>query len=57
MTSTDGKTISRDRIADCILNFDIVDSKSDAKVATDDFSTACTKVLTQPDAVTVKDMN
>jgi hypothetical protein len=56
MASPDGKTISKDKAVDYVINFDMVNSDEDATLEADEFNEACSKGMIKPDAATAKDM-
>jgi hypothetical protein len=56
MASPDGKTISKDKAVDYVINFDMVNSDEDATLEADEFNKACSEGMINPDAATVKDM-
>lgn len=57
MASPDGKTISKDKAVDYVINFDMVNSDEDATLEADEFNKACSEGMIKADAATVKDMN
>lgn len=56
MASPDGKTISKDKAVDYVINFDMVNSDEDATLEADEFNKACSEGMIKADAATVKDM-
>jgi hypothetical protein len=52
----DGDTLSKDKAAPYILNFQMVDTSNDAKISQDEWKAGCEKGWVSADAATAKDM-
>jgi hypothetical protein len=58
MASPDGKTISKDKAVDYVINYSMVDSDADAAISEAEFKKGCAGGWIKPgDEATVKDMN
>ncbi len=58
MASPDGKTISKDKAVDYVINCSMVDSDADAAISEDEFKKGCADGWIKPgDEATVRDMN
>jgi hypothetical protein len=51
-----GDTLSKDKAAPFILNFEMVDTSKDAKISQDEWKAGCSKGWISADAATAKDM-
>lgn len=57
MAAPDGDTLSQDKAAPFILNFEMVDTAKDGKISADEFKAGCANGWVQAaDAATTKDM-
>ena len=52
----DGDTLSQDKATPYILNFQMVDTSSDAKISQEEWKAGCSKGWVSVDAATAKDM-
>jgi hypothetical protein len=58
MASPDGKTISKDKAVDYVINYSMVDSDADAAISEAEFKKGCADGwIKAGDKATVKDMN
>jgi hypothetical protein len=53
----DGDTLSQDKAAPFIANFDLVDTSKDAKISQDEWQAGCEKGWVSADATAVKEMH
>jgi hypothetical protein len=56
MASPNGETLSKDKAANYVVNFTMVDTNKDAAIDANEFNKACDAGLTKPDVATTKNM-